>query len=180
MTTAATKSQATRTRKNAKTTARSAASTVRNARTTAAKKGKAVTGDLSTQGKRVVDAYALEVKSVAKQPTRPLLFALGVADRTVGVVKELPSKLTPSHARQRVVATVRSAGDLAERAQRGYTEVAKDGESLVSRVRKQESTQEAIRLAERAQTRAKQSVKDVEKSVESAVDAVQDAAGKLG
>lgn len=180
MTTAATKSQATRTRKNAKATARSAASTVRNARATATKQSRAVTDDVSTQGKRVVGAYKAEVKAVAKQPTRPLYFALGVADRTVGAVKEIPSALTPSRTRQRVVATVKKAGDLAERAQRGYTEVAKDGEGLVASVRGQESTKEAVKLADRAGTRAKQAVKDVEKSAEAAVEAVQDAVTKIG
>lgn len=180
MTTANNKAHATHTRKDAAATARSAASTVRSGHASATKQTKQTKSDLRKQSKRVIGAYRDEVKAVRSQPTRPLYFALGVADRTVGAVKDIPSTLTPSSARKRVVATVRSVGDLAERAQRGYTHVAEDGESLVSRVRHQDSTKRVTKRAEDAVTHAKQAAKDVEKSVEAAVDAVRDASSTVG
>lgn len=176
MTTASTKAQATRTRKNAQATARSAASTVRNARSTAASRSKATTNQLNKETKRVTGAAKAEVEAVASQPTRPLYFALGVANRTVVAVKDLPSALSPARARQRVVARVKSVGDLAERAQQGYTEVAKDGEKLVAKVRRQESTQQAVKYAERAQANVERAGKNASKSADAAVEAVKDAA----
>lgn len=180
MTTATTKSQATRTRNNAKSTARSAASTVRNARTTATRQGREVRDDLGQQSKRVIRTARDEVNAVRSQPARPLWFALGLTDRTVGVVRDLPSGLTPSRTRQRVTRGARSVGDFTERARRNYSDVAKDGERLGNRIRRQESTQEATRLAERSQDRARLAVKDAEKSASAAVDATQESAGKFG
>lgn len=182
MTTASSKGQATKTRNNAKATARSAANTVRNVRGTAQARTKAVNGELSKHGKRVAGAAQAEVSAVASQPTRPLYFALGVADRTLATVREIPQRVlgTPAAARQRLVATVATAGDIAQKAQSEFTEVAKDGESLVASVRRQDSTQRAIRLVQRADRRGRSAVKDTEKAVAATVEAAADAASKLG
>jgi hypothetical protein len=50
----------------------------------------------------------------------------------------------------------------------------------VSKVRRQDSTQAAVKHGEKAVQRTKQAGRAVEATAESAVDAVQDAAGKLG
>lgn len=177
-----TTTQAKKTATDAKATAKSASNTAQNkARRTRTQARKASEG-VSTHSKRVVTAAQTEVKAVASEPTRPLKFAVGVLDRTVGNVKTLPSSLftSPTKAREAVVDLAASAGDFAEKAQRGYTEIAKDGESLIRRIRRQESTQQAIKLAERAQTRGERAFKDTEKAVEAGTEAVQDAFAKIG
>lgn len=189
MTSTTTKSNATRTKNDAEKTARDARNTARSA-TKDAKgaarqaraQGAATRKELLVQGRRVAGAAQAEVQAVAKQPTRPLMFALGVVDRTVEQVKELPAALrsAPFSLRDAVVDTAATAGDLAERAQRGYTDVAKDGESLVAAVRRQDSTQRALRLAERAQKRGSYALSDTEKAVEAVVDATAEAVSKLG
>ena len=193
----ATKSNARATKSNAKATTRSASTTARSAKSTA----KSATNRASTttrretrkaeqgvvrHGRRVVEAAQAEVSAVASQPTRPLLFTLGVVDRTVAGVKALPGTVTssvvsvPVRTRGRIVEVFATAGDLAERAQRGYTEVAKDGEKFVRAVRRQESTKAAVSYADRAQTRASRSVSDAEKAVEAGTEAAVQAAKKLG
>jgi hypothetical protein len=86
----------------------------------------------------------------------------------------------PVRTRSRIVDVFATAGDLAERAQRGYTEVAVDGEKLVRAVRRQESTQAAVKYAERAQTRGTRAVNDTEKAVEAGAEAAAEAVKKLG
>jgi hypothetical protein len=196
-----TATQARATKSNAKATARSASATARTGAkqaTTTAKKatGKATTTarreankaerGLSTHTRRVVGAAQAEISAVAAQPTRPLYFALGVADRTVAGVRDLPGTMStvvlgaPARTRARIVDAFATAGDVAERAQRGYTEVAQDGQKLVKAVRRQESTQEAVKYAERAGTRTRRAVSDVEKAVESGAEAATEAVSKLG
>lgn len=181
-----TATQARTTKSNAKATARSAGKTVtsagRKASTTTKRESRRVEKGVTTHTRRVVGAFQAEVNAVASQPTRPLFFTLGVVDRATAGVKALPSTLvsTPSRTRGRIVSVFSTAGDLAERAQRGYTEVAKDGERLVRAVRRQDSTQRAVTLADRAQTRAASSVKDVEKAIEAGTEAAVEAVGKLG
>lgn len=181
-----TTTQARTTTSNAKATATSAKKTVksagRKASTTTKRETRRTEKGVSTHTRRVVGAFQAEVNAVASQPTRPLFFTLGVVDRATAGVKALPSTLisTPSRTRGRIVGAFSTAGDLAERAQRGYTEVAKDGEKLVAAVRRQDSTQRAVKLADRAQTRATSSVKDVEKAIEAGTEAAVEAVGKLG
>ena len=192
-----TKANASTTKSNAKTTARSAKTTARSAKSTtrsATNKATATTrrqARKTEQGvvkhtRRVVGAAQAEVSAVASQPTRPLFFTLGVVDRAASGVRSLPSTLTstvinvPVRTRGRIVEAFASAGDLAERAQRGYTEVAKDGEKFVRSVRRQESTQKAVKYAERAQHRTSMAVNDAEKAVEAGTDAAAQAVSKLG
>lgn len=178
MTTAATKSQATTTKRNAKQTARSAAGTARSASRDAQSLGRQVVNEV----KRVPGAAKAELKAVQEQPTRPLYFAVGVADRTVSTVRELPQRVlqTRTSVRQRVIHVAATAGDLAEKAQRDYTEVAKDGVSVVKAVRRQESTQRAERLAERARKRGSLAVKDAGQAVEAGVEAAKGAVSEIG
>ena len=199
-----TKSNARTTKSNAKSTARSASTTARSAKTTARSaknttKRSASNASTTTRrearkaeqgvvrhGRRVVEAAQAEVSAVASQPTRPLFFTLGVVDRAASTVKALPGTLTstvvsaPVRTRGRIVNVFATAGDLAERAQRGYTEVAKDGEKFVRAVRRQESTQKAVRYADRAQTRTSRAVQDAEKAVEFGTEAAGEAVSKLG
>jgi hypothetical protein len=193
----ATKSNAKATTRNAKATTRAASTTARSAKSTAKTATKRATTTTRREtrkaeqgvvrhGRRVVEAAQAEVSAVASQPTRPLFFTLGVVDRTVAGVKALPGSLTssvvsaPVRTRGRLVEVFATAGDLAEKAQRGYTEVAKDGEKLVRAVRRQESTKAAVNYADRAQTRSSRAVNDVEKAVESGTEAAIQAVKKLG
>ncbi len=199
-----TATQARTTKANAKATGRSASSTAKNASgtaksasstaKTATRKATATTRTqarkteqgVSTHTRRVVSAAQAEISAVASQPTRPLFFALGVVDRTTAGVRAVPSALTnrvvstPQRYRDRIVGLFATAGDLAERAQRGYTEVAVDGQQLVRAIRRQESTQTAVKYAERAQTRASRSLSDAEKAVEAGAEAATEAVSKLG
>jgi hypothetical protein len=181
-----TSTKARATKSNAKKTARSASATARSATTktstTTRREARKAERGVVRHGRRVVGAAQAEVSAVASQPTRPLFFALGIADRTAAGVKALPGTVlqAPARTRARVVDAFATAGDLAERAQRGYTEVAQDGEKLVRAIRRQESTQQAVTYAERAQTRAERAVKDTEKAVEAGTEAAAEAVSKLG
>ena len=181
-----TATQARKTKTNAKATARSASKTAksagRKATTTTRRETRRTEKGVTTHTRRVVGAFQAEVSAVASQPTRPLFFTLGVVDRATAGVRALPSTLvsTPARTRDRVVSVVATAGDLAERAQRGYTEVAKDGEKLVAAVSRQDSTQRAVTMADRAQTRAASSVKAAEQAIEAGTEAAVEAVGKLG
>ena len=185
-----TATQARTTTSNAKATATSAKKTAksagRKASTTTKRETRRVEKGVTTHTRRVVGAFQAEVNAVASQPTRPLFFTLGVVDRATAGVRALPSTLTssvvstPARTRDRVVSVFSTAGDLAERAQRGYTEVAVDGQQLVRAIRRQESTQTAVKYAERAQTRASRSLSDAEKAVEAGAEAASQAVSKLG
>lgn len=192
-----TKGAAKTTARNASSTARSASSTARSASATARKNTAKATSTTRREAKRtedgvvkhsrrVLEAAQAEVSAVASQPTRPLYFALGVVDRATAGVRAVPGALTstvvsvPSRTRGRIVEVFATAGDLAEKAQRGYTEVAKDGQGLVRSVRRQESTQRAVNYAERAQVRASRSLTDAEKAVEAGTEAAAEAVSKLG
>ena len=201
---ATTTTQARTTKANAKTTARKGTSTARSASTTAKSAGRtAKTATNKTRAttrrqvnkteagvtkhtRRVVNAAQAEVAAVASQPTRPLFFTLGVVDRATATVRTLPTTVTssvisvPARTRSRIVDVFATAGDLAEKAQQGYTEVAKDGEKFVRSVRRQESTQKAVKYADRAQTRASRSVQDAEKALEAGTEAAAQAVSKLG
>lgn len=137
---------------------------------------------MAQHGKRVAAAAQAEVQAVASQPQRPLLFALGVVDRTAAGVKALPQVLlgAPGQVRSRVVGVAATAGDLAEKAQQTYTEITKDGDGLLRSIRGQESTQRAVRLAERAQKRGEAALKDTEKALEAGTEAATEALGKIG
>lgn len=184
-----TATQAKKTKANAKATARDASATARTAKKTA----RSATARTRTEARRteqgvlrhsrrVAEAAQAEVAAVASQPTRPAYFALGLVDRSVAGVKQLPSTLvsTPGALRQRVVGVAATFGDLAERAQSGYTEVAKDGEALVRAIARQDSTQRAQRLAERARRRGQGAVRDTEKAVGFGTEAATEALAKLG
>ncbi len=193
----ATKADAKSTTRNASATAKSAASTAKSASTTArtATRKASTTARRDTNKaergvtihtRRVIEAAQAEVSAVAAKPTRPLFFALGVVDRTTAGVRAVPSTLTnrvvstPQRYRDGIVSLFATAGDLAERAQRGYTEVTRDGEKLVRAIRRQESTQAAVKYAERAQDRASRSISDAEKAVEAGAEAATEAVSKLG
>lgn len=186
----ATARSASSTAKNASSTAKSASTTAktasRKAATTTRTQARKTEQGVSTHTRRVVSAAQAEISAVASQPTRPLFFALGVVDRTTAGVRAVPSTLTnrvvstPQRYRDRIVGLFATAGDLAERAQRGYTEVAVDGQQLVRSIRRQESTQAAVKYAERAQTRASRSLSDAEKAVEAGAEAATEAVSKLG
>ena len=192
-----TKNDAKSTARKASTTARSAGTTARSASKTArtaADKATTTTRretvrteqGVTTHTRRVLGAAQAELSAVASQPTRPLFFALGVVDRAAAGVRAVPSALTssvveaPSRTRGRIVEVFETAGDLAERAQRRYTDVAQDGEKLARAIRRQESTERAVKFADRAQTRASRSLSDAEKAVEAGTEAATDALGKLG
>ncbi len=181
-----TSTQTRATKTNAKKTAPSASATARSATTktssTRRREARKAEQGVVRHGRRVVGAAQAEVSAVASQPTRPVYFALGIADRAAAGVKALPGTVVqvPARTRGRVVDVVATAGNLAERAQRGYTEVAQDGEKLVRAIRRQESTQQAVKYAERAQTRAERAVKDTEKAVEAGTEAAAQAVSELG
>lgn len=193
----ATTSNAKSTTRSASETAKSAGSTAKSASSTAktaSDKAKSTTRretrkteqGVTTHTRRVVSAAQAEFSAVASQPTRPLLFALGVVDRATAGVRAVPSTLSttvvsvPARTRSRIVDVFATAGDVAEKAQRGYTEVAKDGAGLVRSIRRQDSTQRAVKFADRAQTRASRSVTDAEKAVEAGTEAAAEALSKLG
>ena len=186
----ATTNKARATKTNAKATTRSASATAKSAgkqaKATTRREVRKTDQGVVRHSRRVLGAAQAEVSAVASQPTRPLLFALGVVDRATAGVRAVPSTLSstvleaPTRTRSRIVDVFSTAGDLAEKAQRGYTEVAKDGEKLVRAVRRQESTQQAVKFADRAQTRASRSVQDAEKAVEAGTEAAAQALGKLG
>jgi hypothetical protein len=174
---------------NAKATASSAKNTASNAKTTARtasrparREARRTEQGVAKHSRRVVAAAQAEVTAVAKTPYRPALFTLGLVDRTVAGVKELPTRLTdaPTRTRERVISVFATAGDLAERAQQGYTEIAKDGEAFVRSVRRQESTKRAERFADRARSRGRNAVRDAEKAVEAGTEAAAQAVSKLG
>lgn len=182
-----TKSSGVATARSASKTASSAASSATSSATVKARREtqRAERG-VTVHSRRVIGAAQAELSAVASQPTRPLLFSLGVVDRATAGVRALPGTLgstvltAPARTRARIVDVFAGAGDLAERAQRRYTEVAADGEKLVRSVRRQESTQQAVKYAERAQDRAARSVQDVEKALEAGTDAAAEAVSKLG
>lgn len=188
-----TKTDAKTTARDASKTAKSAKNTAKNASTKARRETRKTEAGVSKHTRRVIEAAQAEVSAVASQPTRPLFFTLGVVDRATAGVRALPSTVgntvstvgstvstAPARTRGGIVNVFSTAGDLAERAQRGYTEVAKDGEKLVRAVRRQDSTQQAVKYADRAQTRATRSVQDVEKAIEAGTEAVSEAVNKLG
>jgi hypothetical protein len=184
-----TATQARKTSNDAKATARGAKSTARGAKSTARtatrpvrRETKRTEQGVSKHTRRVAAAAQAEVTAVANKPLRPALFTLGLVDRAVAGVKEVPSIVveTPTRARQRIVDVFATAGDLAEKAQQGYTEVTKDGEALVRAIRRQDSTLRAERLAERAAKRGKGAVRDAEKAVEAGTEAAGEALTKLG
>ena len=185
-----TTTQPRKTKTNAKATARSASRTTKSATgkasTTTRRETRKAEQGVTTHTRRVLNAAQAEVSAVAAQPTRPLMFTLGVVDRATAGVKALPGTLgstvisAPTRTRERLVDALATAGDLAERAQRGYTEVAKDGERLVRAIRRQESTQQAVKYADRAQSRAVRSLQDAEKAVEAGTEAAAEAVAKLG
>lgn len=183
---ATTKTNAHKTKTNAQATARSASATAHSASgkasSTTRRQARATEKGLVKHARRVTGAAQREVQAVLAQPTRPAFFALGVVDRVAGGVRALPQTLVsaPTRARAGVVDVAASAGDLAEQAQRGYTDIAKDGERLVRSIRRQESTQRAVTFAERAQGRTGKAVGDAEKAVEAGAEATQDAFSKLG
>ncbi len=196
----ATQTNANKTKNNAKTTAgtakataRSASSTARSATNQAKRSTTKATNTTRRQARkteqgvvkhsrRVVGAAQAEVSAVASQPTRPLFFTLGVVDRATAGVRALPSTVVsaPTRTRGRIVDVFATAGDLAENAQRGYTDIAKDGEKFVRAVRRQDSTQATVKYADRAQTRASRSVQDAEKALEAGTEAAVEAVNKLG
>lgn len=195
--TGTTKAKANTTKANAKSTTRSAAATARSAsattRRTTTKASKTTRREarktergVRAHSRRVVGAAQAEVSAVAAQPTRPLFFALGVVDRTAAGVRTVPSTLTsavteaPARTRARVVDVFATAGDLAERAQQSYTDLATGGEKLVRSVRRQDSTKRAVHLADRAQDRASRAIGDAEKAVDAGTDAAVEAVSKLG
>jgi len=192
-----TATQARTTKSNAKSTANEASKTAssatktaktatRKASTTARREARRTEQGVTTHARRVVSAAQAELSAVASKPTRPLFFALGVVDRTTAGVRAVPSTITnrvvstPQRYREGIVSLFATAGDLAERAQRGYTDVTGDGEKLVRSIRRQESTQAAVKYADRAQTRASRSISDVEKAVEAGAEAATEAVSKLG
>jgi hypothetical protein len=181
-----TTTQARTTKSNAKATARSASKTATSASATARRETRRTERGVTAHTRRVLGAAQAELSAVASQPTRPLLFTLGVVDRATAGVRALPGTVggsvvtAPSRTRERLVDVFATAGDLAERAQRGYTEVTKDGEKLVRSVRRQESTQQAVKYVDRAQTRAARSVQDAEKALEAGSEAAAEAVSKLG
>ena len=185
-----TKANAKTTKNDAKATARSATRTAKTATSTAStttrREARKTENGVTTHTRRVFGAAQAEVNAVASQPSRPLFFTLGVVDRATAGVRALPSTLTdrivtaPARTRGRIVDVFATAGDLAEKAQQGYTEVTKDGEKLVRAIRRQESTQEAVKYAERAQTRASRSLQDAEKAVGAGTEAAGEALSQLG
>jgi hypothetical protein len=177
-----TKRDAKQTGRDAKATARSASRTTRNEARKVSRETRRTERRLATQGRRIVAAAQREVEAVAAQPTRPAFFALGLTDRGVGTARSLPKTVTgaPGRLRDRLVGLATTAGDLADSAQRGYTDIARDGEKLVRAVRRQESTQRAASFAERAQSRGEKALGDAEKAVEAGAEAAQDALAKLG
>ncbi len=181
-----TKAKAKTTKNDAASTARSASKTAktatRKASTTTRREARKTEQGVSTHTRRVFGAAQAELSAVASQPTRPLFFTLGVVDRATAGVRALPSTVVsvPTRTRGRIVDVFATAGDLAERAQRGYTDVTRDGEKLVRAVRRQDSTQSAVKFADRAQTRASRSVQDAEKAFEAGAEAAVEAVNKLG
>lgn len=181
-----TKAKASTTKKDAAATARSASKTAQSAARKARREADRTERGIRTHSRRVLQAAQAEASAVAAQPTRPLYFTLGVVDRASSGVRTLPASLTdrvvsaPARTRGRIVEVFATAGDLAEKAQQRYTDVARDGEKLVRAVRRQESTQQAVRYAERAQTRASRSVQDAEKAIEAGAEAASEALSKLG
>lgn len=188
-----TTTQAKSTATSARGTANKAAGTARSAKndvTTSANKAtrtarretKGAARGVTHHSKRVAAAAQTEAAAVARQPLRPLLFAVGVVDRTTAGVRALPGTVlqTPGLVRQRIVGAAATAGDVAERVQRGYSEVAEDGAELVKSIRGQESTQRAVRLAERAQSRGARAFQDTEKAIEVVAEAAQEAVAKIG
>ena len=192
-----TATQARTTKANVKATADSASSTAKSASSTARTATRKASATTRTEARRteqgvikhtrrVVSAAQAELSAVASKPTRPLFFALGVVDRTTAGVRAVPSTIstrvltTPQRYRDGIVSLFATAGDLAERAQHGYTEVTRDGEKLVRAIRRQESTQTAVKYAERAQDRASRSLGDAEKAVEAGAEAAVEAVNKLG
>ncbi len=182
----ATKANAKRTTSSATSTARSAARdakrTTRSTTRPARREARRTEQGVVRHTHRVVSAAQAEVTAVAKTPYRPALFALGLVDRAVAGVKEVPSIVleAPTRTRQRVVSVFATAGDLAEKAQQEYTEVAQDGSALVRAIARQDSTQRAQRMAERARKRGQGAVRDTEKAVEAGTEAAGEALAKLG
>jgi len=170
-----TAAEATRTAKSAKA---QAVRTTRKAGDANERTARRVQG----QTRRVTATVQAEAKAVASTPHRPLLFALGVVDRTVAAVKSTPGAVlsAPARARDGLVSVSTSYADLVVGVQRSYDEVADDGAQLVKAIRRQESTERAVRFAERAQRRGSLALKDTEKAVEQGAQAATEAAAKLG
>lgn len=170
-----TASEATKTAKSAKN------GTVRSTRN-AADANERTARRVQRQTRRVTATVQAEAKAVASTPHRPLLFALGVVDRTVAAVKSTPGAVlgAPARARDGLVSFSSSYADLVVGVQRSYDEVADDGAQLVKAIRRQESTERAVRFAERAQRRGSLALQDTEKAVEQGAHAVTEAAAKIG
>ncbi|HWH27756.1 MAG TPA: hypothetical protein VNU26_02135 [Mycobacteriales bacterium] len=177
-----TKTNAQRTASSASSTAKSAARDAKRTTRPARREARRTEQGVVRHTRRVIEAAQAEVTAVAETPYRPALFALGLLDRTVSGAKELPTYLaeTPVRVRQRVIDVFATAGDLAEKAQQEYTEVAKDGSALVRAIRRQDSTQRAERFAERAATRSRRAVQDAEKALEAGTEAAGQALAKVG
>lgn len=178
--------------KTATATERAKSTAARTRRTTRTQARATATG-VRANAQRVTGAAQAEVRAIANQPVRPLYFALGVADELAAQLKELPGAIStlpttlsslptaiPTRAREVVIDLTTKAGDLSERAQQRYTEVAVRGRKLTTSVKNQESTQRARGLAASAQRRSDGAITTGRKAAEAGIQAVKDAAAKIG
>ena len=151
-----------------------------------------ITADVDTSGSTVSGRFTAKNLPTfeSTDATKPLYAAVGVADYALEQVKDVPAEFTAEA--KRVLADVPNRvkdlpnqvksyrGDVENRVQSLYAQLAVRGERLVTQIRRQPATEaaiaegkEAVRKAEAAAVAAKHSATAGEK-------ALRDAAAKIG
>lgn len=116
------------------------------------------------------------------EATKPLFAFVGVADLAIEQAKDVPAQVRtlPSSVKSlrsdvevRVDKANKKASDV-------YGKLTKRGERLVTQIRRQPATQEAIAEGKQAVRKAEASATAAKKTVSAGEKAVEDATGKLG
>jgi ElaB/YqjD/DUF883 family membrane-anchored ribosome-binding protein len=119
---------------------------------------------------------------VSEAASKPLFAVVGVADLAIEQAKDVPAQVRtlPSSVKSlrsdvevRVDKANKKASDV-------YGKLTKRGERLVTQIRRQPATQEAIAEGKQAVRKAEASATAAKKTVSAGEKAVEDATGKLG
>lgn len=166
-----------------------ATTTVKNtAKTTAANTENAaekLAEGLKADAARVRAQVKTHAARLRSQPATPLLFAVGATVEAVRTARAastaLPSRITsiPARVRDAVLVTSDNVADLFVAGDVRYGDLAGEGSTFVTSVRKQDSTQTAVKQAKLAALKVSGAAGNVERAAESTGDAVSSAAAKV-
>lgn len=133
--------------------------------------------DAKAAGKKLQDKYTVpsQVKELPTTVKELPATLKELPSKTVATVKDIPAQA--KKARTEGQARFDKASD---KASKNYTELVERGEKLVSRIRGQKATQDAIAEGKRAVQKAEAAANNAKRSAKAAVKATTDAADKIG